>query len=787
MGIALGIATSVFAIMDALTHPDPPFREVGQLYSAFYTVRVTNPPPAYVLRTGVEGIEGVDRAAGWRPVNAMVMLSGEFRSLNTGVVSASFFDVLDARMRLGRRFNEGDAQRGDAAIVTDRVWRRDFGNRGTIGDATAEFDGRVYRVVGVLEAGTERAIGSDVFVAAREPVSGWPVIVVRLGPGFGVAEFQPRLKELNERLTRQYAVGPGDRGIHASLRPVRPDPLTIRDYHRAMVGAALCILLIACANVAALMLARGFTRRRDYALRLALGAQRVAIGCEVVTEIAVLAVLGCAAGILVTSWAVGLVSGAMPPEMEWEGFVQPQWSWRVLGLAALAVVVSVALAGGVPAWMAARTDPAGLLKEGSSSVVGRVGTRFRWLVIAQVAVAMTLLMSTSLMQKSIRLMERYDFGYPLNRLVLAYVSAPWRQDSTSVGEMQRREQQALGYLRAVPAVLDAQVYRNGSCGIGQNLIVSDRTAEGGPSLFMGSSVRGTGGCLTVGPHFFRVAGIGILEGRDFEDGDLTGAGAAIIDQNAARRLFPGESAVGRRIKFGTWRSDAPWYTVVGVARNHHLAFDLHPELGADTSATVYAVTGSRPVVGMAALHPSGGSLSMIFLARMDSSNSAAARLAVARSLAPLTPPGGRTGVMPWDEGYTRMLASERFLSLVFACLGIAALFLAAAGLYSVVSYIAGQRLREFAVRIALGATRANVARLVLREAFLMAIGGTAVGAGFGMWAAFLLWDRMWGVYPVDSSALVAAEAVLIATTMAACLVPAWRATRAEPTEIMRAT
>jgi putative ABC transport system permease protein len=168
-------------------------------------------------------------------------------------------------------------------------------------------------------------------------------------------------------------------------------------------------------------------------------------------------------------------------------------------------------------------------------------------------------------------------------------------------------------------------------------------------------------------------------------------------------------------------------------------------------------------------------------------NAQGVRIAVSRALAGVLPAQSLTRVVPWTETYDVQLSEERFLALVFSLLGAASLALGAAGLFSVVSYLASMRMREFAVRVALGATRENLARLVLSEALLMALGGTAVGAGLGMWAGFMIWDKMYGVYPVDATALIAAEATLLIVTMLACLVPAMRAMRADPVEVMRAT
>ena len=782
MGVALGIATSVFAVMDAMTHPTPPFRDVEQLYRVEFGVQLAVPPPRDSIIAGVARLDGVARVASWRYAQReMGIVNGRVTEVDVGRVDPFALELLGVRPRLGRLLTSGDFGSGNAAVVTDMVWRRDFANRSSIGDATVQLGDRSYRIVGVLPTGVDRAVRTDLFVPAEPGELLWSVLV-RLKPGVGVQQFQPRLKEMNERLTKALA-GPRDRGVRAFIGALQPDPLQIRDFHRAMVGGAICILLIACANVAALMLARGLAKKRDYALRLALGAQPAEIGREVLLEIAILALAGCVAGVLVTSWFVGLIGRAMPPEMEWQGFVQPQWSWRVLALAMGAVVASIVVAGGFPAWSAARTDPAGPLKEGASSTTGRTQTRFRWLVMAELAIAMTLLMSTSLMQKSVRLMERYEFGYPIERMLSAGVGLPWRQDSTTPENAAARRQQGLEILRAIPGVDAAILGVRAGCGVLANQLVSDRTTQGGPTADLQYiAFRGKSPCSVVGPRFFATYGVDIVEGRDFEDGDLAGSGSAVIDQSTARKLFRGEPAVGRMLKLGGLDSPNPWVPIVGVVRDHVLGFDPHPELGRDTSVTVYF---SQRVRDRYMFGESRASLSLNFTVR-SGPDIEITRLAILKALAPLTPSNGRTFVLPQDESFQRQLKTEQFLGLVFTLLGLASLVLGAAGLYSVISYVAGQRMREFAVRIALGATKQNVAKLVLREAFTMAIGGTAIGAGFGMWAAFLLWDRMWGVYPVDAQALIVAESVLILTTMAACLVPALKAAKSDPLEVMRA-
>ena len=781
MGAALGLSTSVFAVMDAMTHPEPPFRDVGQLYNVWMWAQAREMPSQGEMARAVAALEWVERISSARYILES-MAVGDFVNRTELVSAASgYFDVLGVRPRLGRLFAPGEYAGGEnVAVVSDMIWRRNFANRSAIGDATVTFRDRSFRVVGVLPSGTDRSIRADVFVPDTARVLTTSGLIIRLKPGVSDAQFAARLRDLNQRWTKAYA-GPKDRGFRGTIHSLRPDPLMIRDFHRAMVGAAICILIIACANVAALMLARGMARRRDYALQLALGARPREIARDVIAEIGVLTLVGCVAGAFVASWVVGAIGGAMPPEMEWQGFVQPQWSWRVLAMALVGVVVSIAVAGGFPAWMAARTDPAGPLKEGAGGTTGRAGTRFRWLVMAELAIAMTLLMSTSLMLKSIRLMEAYEFGYPHDRLYRVGIGAPWREDSTSVEEMVRTRQQALALLRSVPGVESAILGSEGRCGTrytGDNVIVSDRTAEGGPSIDLRAAGVRPGGCAWVAPAFMTTIGLRVVDGRDFADGDASAGarGAVILDERTAGRLFPNERAVGRLVKFGDLASTAPWVPVVGVVANHMLGFDSHPELGPNTSPTIY-FAGPRL--------ERRGSRNMAFTFRA-AVNVEDITVRVTRAMYAFAPPRGGVGVQAWDMNYQQQLRTEQFLSLVFTMMGLASLLLGAAGLYSVISYVAGQRMREFAVRIALGATKENVVKLVLRDAFTMAIGGTAVGAGFGMWAAFLLWERMWGIYPVDAEALVIAEVTLVLVTMAACLGPALRAARSDPLEIIRA-
>ncbi len=782
LGAALGLSTSVFALIDSMRHPESPFSKVEQLYSIKLNLGFLNGPSQRDVDSAIAGLRGVAARASARLTPSQVEFSDGGDRRSVFYTRGDYFGVLGVHPRVGRLWNADDKTRGDVAIVSDALWRRRFGNRSRTEGAELSIGDNVYKVIGVLPPKTDLSaslyLGSsqDIWIPdASLDTANTEIPIVRItGGAADTLLVQRQINELCKRWTAQFVTA-RQRPYSGRLISLRPDPLELQDYHRAMIGAAISVLLIACANVAALMLARGMARTRDYALRLALGAGPGEIAREVIVEVAVLAIVGCVAGAIVATWAVGVITRATPDELRWQGFVQPQWSVRVFAASAAAVLISIAIAGGFPAWRASRTDPAGPLKESSGGAIGRSGTRFRWLVMAELALAMMLVMGTSLMLKSAIRMAAYDFGYDAriliqatayfpNRFVFAggryHLSADTLADTTKI----RLNVEILSRIRAIPGVESAVRFMG--CGMKSHAVTSDRTVEGGAAGYV------PGRCNATSAGIFHALGIRMLDGRDFMDGDDV-AGAVILGERTAHHLYPHERAIGRLVKLGNDTTKAPWVPIVGVVRNHELYLNPFPEAGPDTSGQIYAMLPStRTTLGTLIIRPARGATGV--------------QLAVWHALRSTMPPHSIWDVRPWTENYSESVRAEQFLSLLFTLLGFVSLALGAAGLFSVISYIAGQRNREFAVRVALGATKSNVLNLVMKEALIMALGGTAVGAGLGMWAGFLLWNKMWGVYPVDAQALIAGESTLLLVTMLACLVPALRATKANPVDVLRA-
>ncbi len=772
LGAALGLSTSVFALIDAMRHPASPYRDVDKLYEAELRLGAGPNPTRQQVDEALTGMQGVTAHATSRYVaNTLLEFGDGVEHGGVAYTHPGFMEILGVRPRIGRLSTDADAGHTNVALVSDALWRRRFNNRGRTDGATVTIDDNSYEIIGVLPTRTElpweRSLGIDVWIPDPLPDNVRSnITLVRIARGSAdTVRVQSQLGELSRRWTRMFLL-PTERPYSAQLHSLRPDPLGLQDYHRAMIGAALCVLLIACTNVAALMLARGMVRRRDYALQLALGAGRGEIAREVIIEVGVLAVVGCVAGALVATWAIGLITRATPVEMHWQGFVQPQWSVRVLATSAFAVLVSIAIAGGFPAWQASRTDPMGPLKESGGGTTGRAHTRFRWLVIGELALAMMLVMGASLLLKSATRMAAYDFGYNARGLLLLESSFLY-QDTTSNVRRDSIYAELLTRVKAIDGVRSASKFTG--CmyakGLRTGAITTDRTIEGGAAGYVLNH------CNIGSAGLFHTLGIPVVDGRDFIEGDEA-AGAIILDQRTARRLYPHERAVGRTLKLGDLHSDRPWLPIVGVVQNRQLTFNAFPEAGPDTASQIYATVNGVPFFSDLVVRPEPGNKKV--------------ELELWRALRATMPPHSYIRVQPWVQSYLDSVRTEQFLSLLFALLGFASLALGAAGLFSVISYIAGQRMREFAVRIALGASQESVIRLVMKDALVMALGGTAAGAGLGMWAGFLLWDKMWGVYPVDAQALIAGETTLLLVTMLACLGPALRATRANPVDVLRA-
>jgi putative ABC transport system permease protein len=766
-GVGIGLSTSVYAMIDRLMHPLTPYANVDELFRPQVY--------GYSPRRGPTNTQLLDELARGGVFGAVTMQSPNSGYLDaSGIqdvrwysrVAPNFFEVLGVRPRLGRVFTPDEMGTQNVAVVSDAVWRSRFRGRRAIGDAAITLGDRTYAVIGVMPPNFEQSpLPTDVWLpfpsegAMRGQAFGF--LTIRVKPGVSAEALRLQLKSLSNELTKRFAA-PGTE-ISVFARPLRPDPLRLSAYHAAMIGAALGILLIACANVSALMLARGLGHQRDSALRLSLGASRAVLVRDVLTEVAILTGLGCAVGLLAARWGLSALSAAVPPEMASLGLTDLSWSWRVFAGAFGAALASAGLAAILPSLQASRIDPAEPLKESSGTTTGRARARFNGLVVAELALSMVLLIGASLMVKATLRVAQYDFGFDASAALNVYANeAPTRAPGQRAQRSTDDLAPIIARVRTVPGV-DGVTSTSGVIP-DNNLVISEVTASGASPLALHAYQR-------IGLDYIKTLGLQLKQGRDVNESDR-GRGAVILEERAAQVLFPRGSAIGRMVKLGDNASSQPWLPVVGVVRN--TAFGFYDDPDQHDEPKVFAYAPSEPLGSWRlVVHQARGARGVPY--------------AIQRRVQDALGSKSYVGVFPLLANYEGMLRGRYFVAGVFALLGLASLILAAAGLFSVLSYAVGRRMREFAVRIALGARPEDVLRLVLRDGLELALGGTAVGALGGMWAGTLLSKWLYDVHPADVTALVAAELVLLVVTLLSCLVPAVRAMRADPVEVLRAS
>ncbi len=765
MGIGIGVSSSVYAMLDRMMHPITAFSDVEDLFRVqIYGNSPRRGPSAWQLYDEIprgSGIESVTlQSVTWSFVQANgVDFPGRYAR-----VAPNYFSLVRAKPRLGRLFRPDEAAQQNVAVVSDAFWKHSFRNRSSIGDATVTFGDRTYTIVGVMPPNSDQLIPVDAWLpfesdGAMRAAHGW--ITIRTARGLATAARDAQLSIFAKALTTRYAA-PGWT-ISARTFPLKPDPLQLTNYHTAMLGAAVLILIIGCANVSSLMLARGITRTRDSAIRLSLGASRSVLVRDVIAEVIMLSVGGAAVGLVAANWGFSALAAAQPPQMAWLGLTEPSWSWRVFTASVGAALVSAAIASLLPAWQASRVDPAEPLKEGSGTTTGRVKSRFRPLVIAELTLSTVLLVGASLMVKATLHVATFDFGYAPEQLLNVVTS---QMASTTATPRPRRTTDALmPFIERVRATPGVTSVTSASYAVpDSNRIISEETLLGAPPLI-------TQAYQIVGQDFLRVMRLRLSQGRDLGDGDRA-RGGIVLEERAASVLFPHGGAIGKLVKLGDKTSANAWVPVVAVVGNS--AFQFHDDPDIDDQPKVFAYLPTEPLHGwhlLARTAPGAKTVSY----------------AIQRELKDALGDRSFVGVTPMLANFDAMLRGRYFLTGVFVLLGAVSLLLAAAGLFSVLMYAVGQRRREFAVRAALGAQGADVVRLVLRDALELALLGAIFGCVGGIWAGNLLSQWLYNVEPADASAIVGSGAVLVAITMLSGLAPAIRAMRADPIEVLRAT
>jgi putative ABC transport system permease protein len=710
--------------------------------------------------------------------------AGEPTRTTVAAVTGDFFKVLGIQPAVGRGLTTEDARLGaePVAIVSHRYWTGALGSSRPLSTTHLRIEDRVYTVVGVMPAGFAFPANVDVWRPAeldQENTSRTSHnfhAVGRLRDGVAMAQASADLSAIARDVIRhspeqgEYLLADAEAvSLRASLTGRAGSALYI------LLGAVFFLLLVGCANVTNLLLAQASARRRELAVRHALGAQRGRIVRQFVAEALVLAAAGCLAGLVIASLGVNGLLALAPADLP--RLDEISLSWTVLGFAAgLSGAVALAL-GLLTGWRATRLDPGETLLDGGRGQAGSVSSHRvgRALVAAQLAITVVLLVGAALLGRSLLRVLSVDPGFRTDHVVTMDLAVPSSDDPAAKARLWPFYADALDRLRAIPGVGEvaaaSAVPLDGGLPDGMFLHLAPgdapRNVDDLLLRFRRKDHSGTADYCAASPGYFHALGIPVIRGRLFDERDGPDRPhVAVISESLARAEWPGDDPIGRTVEFGNMDGDLRPLTIVGIVGDTRESGLEQPP-----RPTLYVNLLQRPRFSATVVMRSG----------VDTRAVTAAAAAVLRQVAPDVPPRFRT----FDEIVAASLGTRRFNLTLVAAFACTALLLAVAGIYSVMAYTVTRRRREIGVRMALGASPRQVVGGILGQGLATTVAGLAAGVLGALALTRALRSLLFEVTPTDPVAFAAVTAVLAGVAALACYAPASRASRVDPVETLR--
>jgi putative ABC transport system permease protein len=700
--------------------------------------------------------------------------AGEPERINGRRFSANLFRLLGVEPQLGRAFlPEEDAPgAGRVVMLSHGLWQRRFGSDPSIIGKSLTLNGQSYTVVGVMPPHFQFPSPRDELwvpiafspqAAANRGNNSYEV-VGRMKAGVTLEQAQAEMNTIAARLQQQYPdVVKSSATVVVSLHEqvvgdIKPALLVL-------LGAVGFVLLVACANVANLLLARAAVRRKEIALRVALGAGRLRLIRQFLTESVLLAVLGGIAGLLLSFWGVNLLKAFIPENISEVQAIAVDAN--VLGFTLFVSLLTGLIFGLVPATQASNLDLNEMLKEGGrDSSSGRSGNRVRsLLVIAEVAVSLVLLIGAGLLINSFLRLRNLDPGFRAGNLLTMSVVLP-QQKYPDHARRSAFFSELTSRVEALPGVRSAAVINWIPLILqGDTLGIS---VEGQPDP--GPGRRPDMVTRVVSPKYFSTMGIPLLQGRQFDERQdrADSAPVAVVSETTARRLWPGQDPLGKRVKPGGPDSPSPWMEVVGVVKDVRQF-----ELTAEPRLQMYL-----PYVQFQSFVPR----QLVIKTDGEPSGLAAA---VRRTVWEVDKDQPVSDIRTMEDVFSTSIARQRFSTLLLGVFAAVALVLAAVGIYGVMSYSVAQRAREIGIRIALGAQTGNVLRLMVSQGLKLASAGVLLGLAGSLLLTKLMSSMLFGVSATDPATLVTISLVLVVVALLASYIPARRAARTNPLDALR--
>jgi putative ABC transport system permease protein len=778
LALGVGANTSILSVVYGILIRPLPYADAGRLVVLLH--QKGNPvSPANFLdwQARARSFERMGAAEYWTPN----LLGGDAPTKLWALrMTPEVLPMLGVAPMLGRFFlpSEGAAGADHVAVIGHGLWKRRFGGDPSVVGKTISLDGEPYTIVGVMPPGfrfapfwaTQAELWAPLDLrprAARRDASSLRVFA-RLRPGTTLGAARQEIAAITGALEREF---PGtNREVH--VIPLQEKVVgDVRPILLVLVGAVALVLLLACANVANMLLARASARRREMALRAAIGASRARTLRQLLTESLVLAAAGGAAGVGVGAWALRVLIALAPPEL-------PRLADVRLDPAILLATLSASLLTGVlfglaPALQGSAARLQDALKEGGSAGTGReTGWLRRVLVGAEVAIALVLLVGAGLMVRSLLALQAIDPGFDPRGVVAMEVSVA----GTRQAEAGRRlvlYPQILERLRALPGVRAAGAINH--LPIAGDIWGFPYRVEGRPVPRPGESPVAI--YRAVLPGYFSTMRLPILRGRDVAATDGPSApGVVVVNAFLAKHTWPGEDPIGKRIDLDGSPENPAWVTVIGVVKNA-----VREEWSEEPEDEVYLSALQRPAL-MSSPHTQEAYLTFVVRTDSDAASLAPSLRAAVAGIDPTLPV---SEVQTMERVVSEATARPRFQALLLTIFGGVAAILAAVGIYGVMSYVVSRRTREIGVRIALGAGSRAVLGLVVGEAMAVATAGAAVGAAGAFLLTRLMRSVLYGVGPGDPPTYAAVAVLLLGIALAASWLPARRAARIDPVIALR--
>jgi putative ABC transport system permease protein len=784
LALGIGATTSIYSVADAVLFSPLPYPEPDRLVRLYSSALSDG-----LDRSPVSGADFLDWREQSRTFEHLVAFSDMTFNLAGGdyprrvwgaEVTPGFFDMMGVAPLMGRRVSSAIDGAGSPPVVvlSHELWQSEFDGDTYILGREIALSGKSHTAIGVMPPGFDFPFGTQLWIAAQHRVPApafgragstvsrdrrYLITFGRLKDDVSLEEARAEMTTIADRIAQAYPDTNSGTGI--LLVPLRESIVGgARPVLYMFLGAVLFLLLIACANVANLLLVRASRRGRDIAIRTALGAGRLRIASGLIIEGILIGLGGGALGVLATMWGTDLLLALLPGEIP--RLDEIQVNARVLGFALLVALGTGLLFGLAPMLQILSQDVQAVLREGSTShTAGRIRTRLRGaLIMGEVAVSLLLLVGAGLMMRTFVNLTAVDPGFNPARTVAAHVVIPstrYREPS-QVAAFYR---QVLERLESVPGIASAGAAF--SLPLHMN-VISNRgiVIEGRPDD--GADGRAPG-YQVVSHGYFRTLGIPLVRGRLFTHADDEEAPrVALINERLERHLWPGEDPIGRRI---TWddpdEGEVEWVTIVGV-----VADTVHESLAEGARPEVYRPYLQAPIRWM----------TFVVRGERDTAALAPAVRSVVQQVDPEQPV---SGVRTMEQVIASSLDPRRFNMQLLGAFALVSLSLAGLGLYGVVSFSVSQRSREIGIRKALGAQAHTVIVQILREGLRLAAGGVVLGALAGLILTRLISSLVHGVSPVDPVSYGLAIVVLLGIALVACYLPAARASRVDPVAVLR--